>query len=284
MTANGGNLTIVPSGAPLAAEVKGLELSRDQPGETILQLIRAFEQHQVLVFRDQRLSNERQLEVSEWFGPRYAPPGDLPVLGDESQPPVVAISNFAEGGLLGDMELGAHSDLQFMPVPLLGAMLHAVEVPVHGGETSWSNLYQAYEELPAATRSEIAGLQVYAFNPYAGRGALRDLAGPNQKYMAGEAPPFYHPLVRTHPATGRKSLFCSQLSTAIAGWDAEQSAALLKSLRAHVDQDHLYYHHKWRPGDVVLWDNRCTNHKRTAIKPGERRLLYRVQIAGSKPF
>ena len=90
--------------------------------------------------------------------------------------------------------------------------------------------------------------------------------------------------MRTRPVSGRKSLYCSTLTAGIAGWSPEASCYLLQKLREHVDLPHLYYNHDWRVGDVVMWDNRCTNHKRTRIAPGECRLLYRVQIAGSRPF
>lgn len=275
---------VVPTGGPLAAEIRGVDLAREQSGETIHAVLRAFEAHHVLIFRGQSLSKERLLEVSEWFGPRYVPPPDLPVLGGEDQPPVVPVSNVVEGGVLGSGPIAAHSDLAYMPVPLLGSMLHADEVPAEGGDTSWANLHQAYDELDAATRDEVAGLRVWAFNPYAGRHAVRGLAGPNQKYVAEEVPRFPHPLVRTHPVTGRRSLFVSYLSGGVLRPDgAALPDALLRRLQKHADQSHFYYTHRWRPGDVVVWDNRCTNHRRSGF--GEaRRVMYRVQIAGSRPF
>jgi taurine dioxygenase len=278
------DLEIVPTGGPLGAEVRGVDLSREQRGEVVHALLRAFADHQVLLFREQKLTNQRLLEVSEWFGPRYVPPPDLPVLGDETQPPVVPVSNVAEGGVLGHASLAAHSDLQYMPVPLLGAMLHAVEVPDEGGDTSWSNLYRAWDELDAGTRERARSLRCWFYNPYAGPRALRGLAGPNQKYVESEVPRFPHPVARTHPVTGRTSLYMSWLAGGLADVDGEEGRALLDRLRRHADQPHLYWTHRWHPGDVVLWDNRCTNHKRTAFDPAARRVMYRVQIAGSRPF
>lgn len=282
MAARYGSLEIVPTGGPLGAEVRGLDLARDPPGACVYDVLRAFADHQVLIFRDQKLTAERQLEVAEWFGPRYVPPPDLPVLGDSSQPPVVPVSNVAEGGVLGSGPLGAHSDLQYMPLPLLGSMLYAVEVPDSGGETSWSNLYRAYEELDVGTRERLRDAKVWALNPYAGRYALRELGGPNQRYVERDVPRFPHPVFRTHPETGRRSLYVSYLSAGLVGVD-DEDGALLRRLQRHADQPHLYYTHRWRPGDVVVWDNRCTNHKRAAFDPGARRVMYRVQIAGSRP-
>ncbi len=277
------DLTIAPTGGPLGAEVRGVDLSAPLAGATVFAILEAFRSHHVLLFRDQELDDERQLEVAEWFGPRYVPPTDLPVLGDETQPPVVAVSN-APGGVLGDGELGAHSDLQYMPVPLLGSMLHAKVIPSSGGDTSWSNLHLAYDELDPTLRDRIEGRRAWAFNPYAGSRAIRDLAGPNQRYVEDEVEPFFHPLVRTHPDTGRKSLYVSYLTAGIEGMDEAESRALLRELIHHVDDDRFYWTHRWRPGDVVVWDNRCTNHKRTSFDPSEQRVLHRVQIGGSRPF
>lgn len=276
-------VTIEPTGGALGAEVLGVDLSGPVHGATVFALLVAFREHHVLLFRDQDLDDERQLEVAEWFGPRYVPPKDLPVLGDDTQPPVVAVSN-GPGGVLGDGELAAHSDLQYMPVPLLGSMLHAKVIPSSGGDTSWSNLHLAYDELDKALRDRIDGRRAWAFNPYAGRRAIRDLAGPNQRYVEEDVEPFFHPLVRTHPDTGRKSLYVSWLTAGIEGFPEERSRDLLRRLIAHVDDDRFYWTHQWQVGDVVVWDNRCTNHKRTSFDPTEPRLLHRVQIAGTRPF
>lgn len=275
--------TVEPTGGPLGAEVRGLDLSRRVDGDTVFALLEAFREHHVLLLRGQDLDDERQLEVAEWFGPRYVPPGDLPVLGDDTQPPVVAVSN-EPGGVLGDAEIGAHSDLQYMPVPLLGSMLHAKVVPSHGGDTSWSNLHLAHDELDETLRGRVAGLRAWAFNPYAGRHAVRGLAGPDQRYVDEDVEPFFHPIVRTHPDTGRRSLYVSWLTAGIEGFDEQGSRELLDELIAHVDDDRYYWTHQWREGDLVVWDNRCTNHKRTSFDPGERRVLHRVQIAGTRPF
>lgn len=278
-------VAIVPSGAPVGAEVRGLDLRTDPPGDAIMALHRAFAEHMVLIFRDQQLEQNRLLEISEWFGSRYVAPPDLPVLGDATQPAVVPVSNVVPGGVLGNSELAAHSDLQYMPVPLLGAMLYAVEVPEVGGCTFWSNLYQAYDELDRETTERIRDVRCWFINPYGGKHAIRSIAGPNQKYVDEELPRFPHPIARTHPVTGRKSLYMSWLAGGIEGPINEVEAKeLLERLRKHVDQPHLYYRHEWRPGDVVLWDNRCTNHKREAFDASARRVMYRVQIAGTRPF
>lgn len=278
-------IAVLPTGGPLGAEVRGVDLAEDQPGDVVFQILQAFAEYQVLIFRNQHLTHERQIAVSEWFGPTYVPPAGLPVLGDASQPPVVPVSHVVKDGVLGTGPLPAHSDLQYMPVPLLGAMLHAVEVPATGGETSWANLYQAYDELDEVTRECVADLKVWAYNPYAGRFAKLGIGGPNQKSTEGDVPRFPHPAVRTHPVTGRKALYISFLSLGFTGLpDPAQERPLLERLQRHVNQGHLYYTHQWRPGDVVVWDNRCTNHKRSDFDPAERRVMYRTQMAGTRPF
>lgn len=276
-------MKVVPTGGPLGAEVCGVDLAGDLDGDTVFAIIEAFRRHHVLLFRDQDISGDRQLEIAEWFGPRYVPPGDIPVLGDETQPPVVDVSN-DPGGVLGDGELGAHSDLQYMPVPLLGSILAAEVIPPAGGDTSWSNLHLAYDELDTELRRNVEGRRAWAFNPYAGSRAIRSLAGPNQRYVEEDVEPFFHPLVRVHPDTGRRSVYVSYLTAGIEGMDEAESRELLRQLITHVDDDRFYWTHRWRPGDVILWDNRCTNHKRTSFDPSQRRVLHRVQIAGTRPF
>ncbi len=281
------SIEVVPTGAACGAEIRGVDLSREQPGDVIYRILDAFHAHQVLFFRDQALSEARQLEFAQWFGPLNRPPADIPVLGDADQPPIVPISNTAEGGMLGNRDLFPHSDMSYLPVPLLGAQMYAVTVPPSGGDTSFANLYQAYEDLDVETKALIADLKVWSYNPYTPRFADRGaaLGGANQKFVEEDLPVFPHPVVRTHPVTGRKSLYIGGLCEEIVGMDDPEAAqALLNRLLAHVDQEQYYYTHRWQPGDLVIWDNRCTNHKRTTWDNSESRLMYRVQIAGTIPF
>jgi taurine dioxygenase len=272
----------VPSGGPLGAEVTGVDLSLEQPGEVVFSILRAFAQYQVLIFREQTLDLERQLTVAEWFGPRYVPPDGEPL--SEHETAVSIVSNVAEGGLHGHGDLSCHSDLPYLPIPVLGSALYAIEVPSSGGETSWSNLYQAYDAVDDGTKAEIANVKVCALNPMVGRMRGVDAAS-GDRYTQYRIPTFPHPLVRTHPETGRKSLFVSYAAYELIGLDdPDQGPELLARLQAHVDQDRWYYTHRWRPGDLVIWDNRCTNHKRTAFDPSERRLMRRVVMAGTVPF
>jgi taurine dioxygenase len=158
-------------------------------------------------------------------------------------------------------------------------------VPSSGGDTSWSNLHLAYQRLDRRTRRRLEGLRAWSLDPYAQPEHFGDTFGASQRFDRTAATRVLHPLVRTHPATGRKLLAVSRLTGGIEGLgSAEESAELLGRLQRHADRPRLYHRHRWRAGDVVVFDNRCTNHKRSAFDPRQRRLLYRVQIAGSRPF
>jgi taurine dioxygenase len=167
-------------------------------------------------------------------------------------------------------------------------MLHAIEVPAEGGDTGWANLYQAYDELPDDMKRKLANVRGVGINPYAGAaGKWSAGTGTNdgQKIVDDEVPEFPHPIVRTHPVTGRKSLYFSLFVVKLVGLDdPDEQFELLTCLREHTNRPHLYWYHQWQPGDVVVWDNRCTNHVRKAFDPSARRLLWRLQLAGTRPF
>jgi len=282
MAINRSSIDFIETGGPLGAEVRGVDLAQEQPGDVVFRILKAFAQYQVLIFREQGLDLERQLEVAEWFGPRYVPPADTP-LCEHDTAPVSMVSNVIEGGILGNGELSCHSDLPYLPLPVLGSALYAVEVPARGGETSWSNLYKAYDALDELTKAEIVDMKVCAINPMVGQIYQRNAN--HQYYNDYRSPTFPHPLVRTHPETGRKSLFVSYASYDLMGLDdPERSRSVLQQLQAHVDQDCWYYTHRWQAGDLVIWDNRCTNHKRRAFDPSQRRVMRRVVMAGTLPF
>jgi taurine dioxygenase len=282
-------LEIVPTGGPLGAEVRGVDLSQDQPGEIVFDILQAFRRHQVLFFRGQDLTEERFIRVGEWFGPMYTPPPGIPMLGDEDQGLVTTLENLGnEGVTANNLPLPPHSDLQYMPVPLLGAMLFAVEVPAEGGDTGWANLYQAYDELDDETKRKLEGVRGIGFNPYAGmfgKAVSTMMRDGQQKFVAEDVPEFPHPIVRTHPDTGRKSLYFSLFINKLVGLDdPAEEAELLGFLREHTMQPHFVWWHKWQAGDVLVWDNRCTNHARQPFDPSARRSMRRLQLAGTRPF
>lgn len=270
--------------APVGAEVRGVDLRRDPPGEVIYRMLCAFREHAVLVIRDQDLDARRLIEISEWFGPEYVPPPGLPVAGGADQPRVVEISN-REGGVGATSPLPPHSDLMYMPVPPAATMLYAVEVPPSGGETSFSNLQQALMALAPELRERLATLRGVVRNPFAGDGYGRAMSGTHQHYITEEVPEFSHPVVRTHPDTGRPSLYFSPFVEKLLGdIDPEEETRLLELLREHIDREVFYYQHHWRAGDLLIWDNRCTNHKRAPFDTAQARVMRRLEIAGTRPF
>jgi taurine dioxygenase len=180
-----------------------------------------------------------------------------------------------------------HSDLHNMPFPADVSLLYALEVPESGGETSWSNLQRAYDELDPGLRARLEGVRGSSPNPYTGgaQARARQAAGPDQLYVEEGVEAFAHPVVRTHPVTGQRSLFVGHYVDRLIGVEPpEEADALLAALKAHVDRDHLYWQHRWRAGDLVIADNRCTNHKRAPLAPHARRTLWRMTLGGSRPF
>lgn len=279
-----GQCDVIPFDGPLGAEIQGVDLRQAQTGSTLFRVLEAFRQHSVLLFRKQKLSDERLVEVSEWFGPQYIPPPGLPVAGGRDQPRVVKIAN-RDGGVGAIGPLPPHSDLQYMPVPPSATMLYALEVPATGGDTGFANLHMAHEELAWPLRKRLEDLQGLVRNPFVEGGYGRSMSGQNQHYTNENVGEFPHPLVRTHPETGRKSLYFSPFVEKLIGdINVEEESELLAQLVRHVDQSHLYYMHRWQEGDLLLWDNRCTNHKREAFDTEYARVMHRLEIAGTRPF
>ncbi len=278
-------LEVVPTAGPLGAEVR-VDLRADPPGEVVHGLLEALRRHHVILLRDQELTEQRLIEVGGWLGPLYAPPRDVPVLGGEAQPPVVRVSNVDGVGVIGDGSLPPHSDLHNMALPADLSVLYALEVPETGGETSWSNLHQACDELEPGLRARLADVRAASPNPYSGEGARRrKVAGAGQRYVASELAEVSHPVLRTHPWTGRRSLYVGHYVERLLGIaDPGEAAALLERLKAHADQEHLYWTHRWRAGDLMISDNRCTNHRRAPFDLDAPRTLLRMMLGGSRPF
>lgn len=287
MTATTRAISVTPIDAPVGAEVHG-DITAELSGGDIWTLLEAFRERHVLVIKEQPVTDNRLLEIASWFGPQFVPQDDIPVLGTDDQGAVTILSNRDELGVGSRVPLPMHSDFQFLPQPLKGAALHAVTVPPvsAGGNTSWSNLHMALEELDPKLRARIEGVEGIGINPYAGGGKGHGFTGDNQKYIPQAVPDFPHRLIRTHPETGRQTLYFSLFIHKLVGFEdrAEDEADILGALREFCDQDRFYYEHEWSAGDTIIWDNRCTNHKRAAFDQSFEREMHRVQIAGTKPF
>ena len=278
------DLEIVPTGGPLGAEVEGVDLSRDPGPQVISEIKAALGDHLLLLFRSQNLTRARILELADWFGGAYQPRADEPALGDKSLDPIVIVSNVDERGVLGSGPVASHADQEYLREPSPSTLLYAVEVPSSGGETSWSNLCRAYDELPGRVKRRIdRGLTRWTENPYAGgRSAILGATGSNQLFHEEEYPDVMHPLIRAQHDSGRRALCVSSLTTGIRGvrgpWAGWRARRLLRRLKRQVEQEHLYYTHRWKAGDFVVWDNLLTIHKRASFDGSQRRVMYRCQI------
>jgi taurine dioxygenase len=282
------HFAIKPFDAPLGAEVLGLDLSQPVSDDDFARLHRGHLDHHVLVFRDQQITPAQQVAFSRRFGPLQ-----IHVLRQfqlASEPEVLVISNIRENGEpvgLGDAGHFWHSDLSYKETPSLGSMLHAQELPLEGGDTLFANQHTAWERLPAHLQRAVAGLK--AEHSYLARyDELRE-RNPWRPALTqaqiGEVRPAVHPVVRTHPETGRKALFVSEhFTTRILGLPDDESRALLDELFAHSTRPEHIYRHRWQPQDMVFWDNRSLMHLAAGCPDDQRRKLYRTTIAGDVPF
>jgi taurine dioxygenase len=279
-------LEVEPLSDILGAEIRGIDLRDPLDPDAAAALQRAWHAHAVLVVRGQMLTEDEQARYGEYFGPlgdaRYAPQRRGETV--PHHPAVLFISDVRENGrLIGtlpDGEVHFHTDMHFAPTPPVATMLYAIDVPSHGGNTRFANMYAAYDALPDAVKARLEGLQALnVYDLYAAAGA----PATRVSSVSSDAPSYVHPVVRTHPVTGRKVINVNRLMTArIKGLAAAESDDLLAYLFGHLEQDRFIHEHVWRVGDVVLWDNRCTQHARTDFDPGERRLLRRMTVQSER--
>jgi taurine dioxygenase len=273
-------------GDALGAEIAGVDLCRPLPENDLGEIRRAWLEHLVLRFRGQSLSDPQLLAFSRCFG-ELDPPGPnpygRPFLPDHPELNVISnikVDGMAIGGL-GDGEAIWHADMTYVETPPMGAILYALEVPPSGGDTYWASMYLACESLPAQLRQRIEGREAVHDATYNSAGMLRK--GYKELSDPREAPGARHPLVRIHPETGRECLFLGRRRNAyIVGLELADSEALLDELWAHATQPRFTFRQQWRAGDVIIWDNRCTLHRRDAFDPAARRLMHRTQIKDSK--
>ena len=282
-------LVVKPLSPALGAEIRGIDLRNDPSAETVAELVDAWHQHLVLLFRDQALSEDEQIRFARHFGTlqkRTRPPEAINEAGYTKYPLLtMLVSNIRENGkLIGslpDGEMHFHSDQCYLEKPATGTFLYALEVPAHGGDTLFLNMYKAYETLPEKLKARINGRK--ALNAYLYDSTTRAVNGAKVDFSAH--PHYLQPIVRTHPDTKRKALYVNRLMTfTVDGMDEDEGSALLGRLFDHIEQEQFIYAHHWRVGDLVLWDNRCTLHARTDFSDRERRLLRRYTVLGDRVY
>jgi len=272
-------LRTCPLAPGIGAEIIGVDLSKPVDDELFAKIRDVWYQYLVILLRDQHLSEDDQVRFGERFGP---PAVSHTRRFTTKNPAVMLISNIRQDGkLIGalpDGEMQFHSDQCHQERPAMASMLYALELPRAGGNTLFANAYLAYETLPDAVKRKIEGrkaLNAYDYDSASTRRGTRLREG---------IPSCWHPIVRTHPATGRKTLYVNRLMTvAIEGLSESESEGLLSTLFDHQEQREFIYEHVWRPNDLVMWDNRCALHARTDFSADERRLLRRLTILGEKP-
>lgn len=279
---------VVPFEAPLGAEIIGLNLTRPVDDAAFARIHRAHLDHHVLVFRDQRITPSQQVAFSRRFGPLQ-----IHVLRQfqlASNPEILIVSNIREDGKpigLGDAGQLWHSDLSYKEHPSLGSMLHAQELPEEGGDTLFANMHLAWDTLPLELKRIVEGRK--AEHSYLANYAELQRRSPWRPNLTAaqiaEVAPVLHPVVRTHPETGRRALFVSEhFTTRIEGLPEDESRDVLDRLFSHSVRPEHIYRHRWQPHDMVFWDNRSLMHLAAGCPEHCRRKLYRTTIEGDAPY
>jgi len=265
---------VVPTGGGLGAEVRGADLRRIGD-EAFAAIHRAWLDNLVLLFRGQQLTDAELIAFSRRFGELdLAPVQETGRRFVEGMPELYVVSNVLKDGepigSLGYGEAVWHTDMSYLPDPPMASMLYALEVPPTGGNTGFVNMYALYEALPADLKQRIEELRVKHDGTYNSGGYVRQGATPTDDPRASQG--VFHPLVCTHPETGRRMLYLGRRRNAyIEHFD---------TLWSYTDRAEFAWHTVWQVGDLVLWDNRCTMHRRDPFDPAARRVMHRTQIKG----
>ena len=274
---------IIPTGAALGAEVTGVDL-RSISEREFAEIHRAWIENLVLLFRGQKLDDDDLIGFSRRFGALdWAPVQETGRRFVEGKPEIYVVSNVTENGVpigsLGSGEAVWHTDMSYIPDPPKASMLYALEIPPKGGDTGFVNMYRAYEGLPESLKRKIESLKLKHDGTYNSGGYLR------QGVEAVDDPVnsvgAVHPLVCRHPESGRRALYLGRRRNAyIAGMPLQESESLLDEIWSYATRDELTWYNQWRVGDLVMWDNRCTMHRRDPFDAGDRRIMHRTQIKG----
>jgi taurine dioxygenase len=267
----------------IGAEIKGVDLSRVTPAE-VAAIKKAWYAHDVLLFRSQRLTDDDLLAFSRNFGTLDAPPNQG--AGRKSPPGypnIYIVSNVLDAkgepiGALGDGEAAWHTDMSYIPHPPDASMLYSLEIPAEGGDTCFASMKAALARMPATLVERLWDLDIKHDGTYDSGGYVRKglQASDDPRTSVGTA----HPIIIEHPVSGDRALYLGRRRNAyVVGLELEDSEGLLDEIWSYVET--TVYRHRWKVGDVVLWDNRTTMHRRDAFDPNSRRVMHRTQIKGS---
>ena len=284
-------ITVKSRHPALGAEIRGVDMRRPMDPETFKAVHDAWMKHLVVVFPDQPVTDQEHVAFTRHFGdPEIFHQTSLHLRSDRVRE-IFLVSNVDENDRLmtpaepSQKQLSSsrqwHTDSSYRTKPSVGSLLHGIEISRTGGITQFINMYMVYDELPESLRRQVEGRK--ARHDF---GMLHKLVGnpPPSNEEQAAMPPAWHPLVRRHPVTGRKSLYISSIyNDAIDGLDEEAARRLIEDLSEFAAQPKYLYRHVWEPHDVLMWDNRCTVHAVTPHDPAERRVMHRTTIVGREP-
>ena len=278
-------IEVIPTGRALGAEVRGVDLGMFGDA-AFARLIQAWHQHSVVLIRNQRVSDGGLIAFSRRLGDLdWAPIQETGRRFVEGLPEIYIVSNVKVNGepigSLGDGEAVWHTDMSYLDVPPKASILYSLEVPPVGGNISFCTMYGIYEALPQRLKDRLSGLKIKHDGTYNSGGYVRQGVTPTDDPRT--SPGAVHPLVCTHPDTGRRMLYLGRRRNAyLIGLSLWESEALLDELWSFVDRPEFAWEHVWRIGDLVLWDNRCTMHRRDAFDSSSRRVMHRTQVKGEQ--
>jgi len=273
-------ITIIPLSPTIGAEIRGVDLATNLSDATIAEIRRAWLKYLVIFFRDQSLVPEAIVNFSRRFGEIAYYPF---VKGMDKNPEVVEVTKKPEetinfGGLW-------HTDTSYLEIPPMGSVLYAVEVPKVGGDTLFANMYSAYESLSDGMKTLLGGLRGVSSSEKPDAAVTRTHRIADRPNDVRDIPATVsHPIVRTHPETGQKALYCSNAHTThIEGLTAAESQPLLHYLYSVQQREEWQCRFHWDSGSVAMWDNRCTQHNALNDYHGYQRTMYRVTLEGDRP-
>ena len=273
-------LQITPLAGALGAEIHGLDLSRELTAEVSLRIRKLLNEYEVIFFRDQDISPARQKALALSFGPLQTHPAYATVEGFDE-------ITILESSPDKPTKIEAwHSDMTFRKHPPMGTVLRSVIIPPKGGDTLWSSMTAAYQGLSSPMQNFLEQLSAVHDFAHGFRESLAEPGG-SERLAAAVAtyPPVSHPVIRTHPETGRKVIFVNSLfTTHIEGLPAAESNAVLSFLFEHIKTAEYTCRFKWQPNCIAIWDNRSTQHKPINDYFPAHRLLQRITIDGDKPY
>ena len=272
--------TVTPLASALGAELHGVDLTRELSVETLREIRRLLVEHEVIFFRDQNISPQQHRALAASFGPLQTHPAYGTV---EGIPEITILESTAEN----PTKIEAwHTDMTFRKHPPMGCVLRSKIIPSRGGDTMWASMTAAYDALSAPMQKFLTGLSAeHDFS----HGFKESLAEPGGRERLAQAvadnPPVIHPVIRTHPESGKKVIFVNSLfTTRILELNKDESQAVLHFLYEHITTPEFSCRFNWKPDSIAIWDNRSTQHKPINDYFPEHRMLHRCVIDGDKPY